>query len=517
MKALKNDQSRLLRQRLLMRLAIVWVLYSLLFAAAAMVFDEVISPRLGNWVADSTSEWTYFDPDYFKENYGYGELLSSYLQDTYGGTITADMVFSGAVTIVDDSGMPIPPESYLPIIEDARQETGDVKVSVDSASASEDTDAAALPQMHINELDPDALVSHQIFKVYNDMINADPSTANDWVAYGSPSGDGVFQARNLHTYNQIKAFKWPLVIAAYCIGCAIIVLISFSRILRYFDCLADAVGSVLHDRREPVELPRDLVIVQAELNGLRLESLADERAASAAEQRKNELVAYLAHDIRTPLTSVLGYLSLLQDAPDLPTEQRTRFTGLALQKAERLEALVNEFFEITRYNLQSIPIERRRIGLRFFLDQIAEEFYPQASAKGVSLQIEAPCDATFLVDGDKLARAVGNVVRNAVAYADNDTVVVLEAAVIPPKDETSPGRGDVRISVTDRGREIAPHHLETIFEKFYREDNARGGATGSAGLGLAIAKEILLAHNGSIEARSEDGVTVFTMELPGSA
>ncbi len=492
----RSGQSRLLRQRLLGRMALVWAVYSLLFALAAVFANGVLVPRIADWVADSTSSWVEFDIGEIKSAYSHDELLDSYLRRAYGDEVTRDMIADGEVAVVSDEV----------VLNDGYY----IDISL-SASGSQ---AVSMRAIRDHELQDDFLAQQMADELYEEMRFADPSTADDWVAYPAVDcSDGSFQARNLHTYNQMKVFKWPVAIALYCVGCAVIVILFFGRFLRYFDRLVSAVGSVIHDRGKPVELPRDLFIVETELNSLRLESLADERAAAAAEQRKNELVAYLAHDIRTPLTSVLGYLSLLQDAPDLPVDQRVRFTGLALQKAERLEVLVNEFFEITRYNLQSIPIERQRIGLGFFLEQIAEEFYPQASAKGVSIQVSAPADTEFFVDGDKLARAVGNVVRNAVAYADEGTTVTLEAEGLPAQG----GRSGFRIRVTDRGREIAPHHLDSIFEKFYREDTARGAATGNAGLGLAIAKEILLAHGGSIAAESADGLTVFTMDLPASA
>ncbi|WP_350454928.1 sensor histidine kinase [Slackia heliotrinireducens] len=224
-----------------------------------------------------------------------------------------------------------------------------------------------------------------------------------------------------------------------------------------------------------------------------------------AERRKNELVAYLAHDIRTPLTSVVGYLSLMNEAPDLPDEQRKRYVSAALAKAELLDTLTAEFFEITRYNLATIPIERTDVGVRLFLEQIAEEFLPEMQRRSITTRVEALEDAEIRIDPDKMARAIGNVVRNAVAYADDGSEVVLSAR-----------RADDagwEIVVSDQGREIAPEHLESIFDRFYREDNARS-SSGNAGLGLAIAKEIVEAHGGSIRAESADGTTRFIILLP---
>lgn len=179
------------------------------------------------------------------------------------------------------------------------------------------------------------------------------------VQYGE---DGVYRMRDVATYTFVKSFKLPLALLVFVAGWLAIILRALNRSLRYFDELSGAVGRLLADKDAPIELPTDLSIARNELAVIRSQSLADERAAHAAEQRKNELVAYLAHDIRTPLTSVLGYLDLLRETTDLPRETLRKYADIAYSKAERLESLINEFFEITRYNLSAIPIERETVG-----------------------------------------------------------------------------------------------------------------------------------------------------------
>ena len=318
-------------------------------------------------------------------------------------------------------------------------------------------------------------------------------------------GNGTFRIRDIATYQLLRSFKLPLAALALMVGWLVIIFRSLNRSLRYFDELSGAVATLLADKDAPVDLPADLAIARNELTVIRRQSLADERAAHAAEQRKNELVAYLAHDIRTPLTSVLGYLDLLRETTDLPRDTLRKYADVAYAKAERLESLINEFFEITRYNLSAIPIERETIGVRLFCQQVAEAFFPEASARNIRISVDVGPSDQFFVDPDKLARALGNVLRNAVAYADPNSVIALTA------------RQDARvttITVSNRGREISEAHLESIFEKFYREDGARTTRSGGAGLGLAIAKEIVVAHHGDIEAASRRGVTVFTLRIP---
>lgn len=320
-----------------------------------------------------------------------------------------------------------------------------------------------------------------------------------------PVEGGGYNVRNLGPYYAVRSVKWVALLGLYLLGCVGFALVVMRSSVKRFDDLACAVTALFADREAKIALPDSLAIVRAELLEVRERSLADERAARAAETRKNELVAYLAHDIKTPLTSVLGYLTLLKESPDLPRATRAEYAGIALAKAERLDDLIDEFFEITRYNLQAIPIERQRISSQLLCQQVADGLFPEASAKDVAIDVDASEDAMVFVDPDKMARALSNVMRNAVAYADAGTRVGVRACA----DDHG-----ATFSVTDHGREISPVHLQSIFEKFFREDAARSTNKGGAGLGLAIAKEIVIAHGGSISAQSEAGTTTFTIVVP---
>ena len=195
---------------------------------------------------------------------------------------------------------------------------------------------------------------------------------------------------------------------------------------------------------------------------------------------------------------------MLAESPDLPREKRAEFAGIALTKAERLETLVEEFFEITRYNLDAILLERENVDVALFLEQVADEFGIAAQDRAIRITTQAPEKEQVFIDPSKMARAVGNIVKNAISYADPESEVALSAAV----DET-----EMVIATSNQGREISPVHLEAVFERFYREDGARGQGA-NAGLGLAIAREIVEAHGGSIVAESSDGLTTFTIRIP---
>lgn len=260
----------------------------------------------------------------------------------------------------------------------------------------------------------------------------------------------------------------------------------------------------------PVMLPGELAPTAMALNTIKATSEQNERAAKAAEDRKNELVVYLAHDIKTPLTSIIGYLTLLEESPDLPLEVRERYTGITLDKAYRLEELLDEFFEITRYNLQTIPIERSRFDAALFVNQVVDEFFPLAEGRRLNLVYEGPAELSVFADVGRVARVLNNVIKNAVAYADPGTDVRVRTGLVTAAD----GFVWWELTVSDQGRELSPQHLERIFEKFYRADESRGSAAGGAGLGLAISREIARAHGGDIYASSDAGLTSFTVWIP---
>ena len=252
-------------------------------------------------------------------------------------------------------------------------------------------------------------------------------------------------------------------------------------------------------------LDGDFLEVESALNRVRERERLTEKAASDEAGRKDDLVTYLAHDLKTPLASVVGYLSLLEEAPDLPQEQRVRFTGIALDKAHRLDALIEEFFDITRFDFHDIVLTRGYVDLNLMLAQVADEFYPTLADQHKEAVVEVPPKLTVLIDGDKMARVFNNVMKNAIAYSYEGSTIRVSAE---DTDEV------VEIRFENQGDPIPEPKLKVIFEKFYRLDAARATNRGGAGLGLAIAKEIVTAHGGMIECESSPERTVFIIRLP---
>lgn len=280
---------------------------------------------------------------------------------------------------------------------------------------------------------------------------------------------------------------------------------SFNKFGEYLDSIDDALDNLAEGREIEREMPSELSDYQMKITNIHYTVQHNEQAAREAEQRKNDLVVYLAHDLKTPLTSVIGYLSLLEECPELEINQRAKYVKITLDKALRLEQLINEFFDITRFNLQSITLDNNSVNISRMLYQIADEFYPVFEEKSLKCNLNIAGKIEFIGDADKLARVFDNLIRNAVNYSYSCTTVAISASEA----------GDmINISVRNIGDCIPQVKLERIFEKFFRVDSARTSSSGGAGLGLAIAKQIVELHGGRISAESSAQFTQFTVSLP---
>ncbi len=277
------------------------------------------------------------------------------------------------------------------------------------------------------------------------------------------------------------------------------------KVVAYVDELQEAAGKLFDSNVDYIELSPELSETAAKINRLKQESEANARLAKENEQRKNDLIMYLAHDLKTPLSSVIGYLMLLRDEPQISEELREKYLSISLNKAERLEELINEFFEITRFNLSNITLEYKEIDLTRLLEQLIYEFVPMLGEKGLQCDLNAPAALLLHCDADKIQRVFDNLLRNAAVYSFNDTTIAIVAEL---------HEKDVTVVFENCGNTIPKEKLSQIFEQFYRFDAARSTCNGGAGLGLAIAKQIVELHKGTITAESADQKIRFTVTLP---
>ena len=281
--------------------------------------------------------------------------------------------------------------------------------------------------------------------------------------------------------------------------------VALSKMTRYLDQVGDGIENIISESTEPIHLITELKPIEIRLNEIKATLKRQDLEAIESEKKKNDLVLFLAHDLKTPLTSVVAYLAMLDAHPDMPEAERAKYIHISLEKAIRLGELINEFFDITKFNLQDIELEPVELNLSMMLEQIADELYGVLQEKKLSCEVETEDDLVIRGDPDKLARVFDNILRNAIAYCYSGTTIRISACQ---------KNGDVEITFANQGKKIPGTKLQTIFEKFYRLDDSRSSETGGAGLGLAIAKEIVELHGGRIMAKSDDEKTQFIVTLP---
>lgn len=230
--------------------------------------------------------------------------------------------------------------------------------------------------------------------------------------------------------------------------------------------------------------------------------LEDERNA---EKTKNDLITGVSHDLRTPLTSILGFLELIEKDGYQDEVELRYFVNIAYEKSLRLKRLIDDLFDYTKLN-NGMPLDLTEIDLVDFIGQLAEEFVPSLEKAGMSCRIQtAENTLMIMADGDLLVRAFGNLIANAIQYGYAGKFV--EVRIVRKQDEAV-------VQIANYGQQIPAQDLPFIFDRFYRVDRSRTAESGGTGLGLAITKSIMEAQNGRITARSSAKETVFETSFP---
>lgn len=315
-------------------------------------------------------------------------------------------------------------------------------------------------------------------------------------------------------YNNFREFFYSItdlrtliipILIIWVIGTLVLLYRLLKKVFGYIDEVGKATEDLVNKDVEYIELPDELEEIQKRMNHLKRESEKNEKLAKENEEKKDELIVYLAHDIKTPLTSMIGYLSILDEIDDMPKKKQKNYISIALDKSYRLEDLINELFDVARFNSEKIVLEKEELNLNLMLEQIIDDFYPTLREVNKSIKLNYDEPISINSDSDKLSRVFNNLIKNAISYSKEESEIVINLK----KDNNN-----AIVEVINKGRQISKEKLSKIFEKFYRLDSARTSRTGGSGLGLAIAKDIIELHNGTIIAESNEEETTFRVTLP---
>lgn len=224
-----------------------------------------------------------------------------------------------------------------------------------------------------------------------------------------------------------------------------------------------------------------------------------------AERQKNELITNVAHDLRTPLTTIVGYLELIKDDTALSKEDVHKYSGIAYEKSIRLQEMMDDLFEFTKLDNADIKLNKSMINLSGLIMQMTDEFYPSFKDCNITPIVDLPEENIYVQgDGQLLARVFDNLISNALKYGYHNTDLKIEVS------------GDEKyatVKVINYGDTIAPEDIPLLFNKFYRTDSSRNSKTGGTGLGLAITKNIVDLHHGDISVTSDDQITTFIVKF----
>jgi two-component system phosphate regulon sensor histidine kinase PhoR len=236
--------------------------------------------------------------------------------------------------------------------------------------------------------------------------------------------------------------------------------------------------------------------------------LHDVTRLARLETMRRDFVANVSHELKTPITSIQGFIETLREGAVNDPAKAAQFLEILARQADRLNALIEDLLSLSRIERESEAqrVERQKTDLREVVEAAAADCSPRASERGITVRVGAPDALWADVDARMIEQAVANLLDNAIKFSEQGSVVEVEA------EEDGKER---RVRVRDRGCGIAPEHLDRIFERFYRVDKGRSRDLGGTGLGLAIVKHIMQAHGGRVSVQSVPGQgSTFTLHLP---
>lgn len=261
------------------------------------------------------------------------------------------------------------------------------------------------------------------------------------------------------------------------------------------------------EHRIPFKLTGQMQRVVESVNSLVDSTISAMEEERRIERSKDELITNVSHDIRTPLTSIIGYLGLIENKRYTSEDELLQYTHTAFLKANQMKSLVDDLFEYTKVRQEGVTLQVRQLDLGAMLEQIAASYELEANKKGMQIKVEIT-DAPLVMeaDADKLARVFNNLVSNALKYGAGGKHIYLKAKRVTSKE--------LKVVIANDGEQIPEKSLNQIFDRFYRAESSRSRETGGSGLGLAIAQGIVELHNGYIYVTSDQKLTQFVMHFP---
>lgn len=347
------------------------------------------------------------------------------------------------------------------------------------------------------------LLNMAIIMIIQDVIQGNPGVTN-----------GIFMIKQSLRLGPFQTQIWSyqrIIIALFVVIDAWVVWWRLRR--RYHLYQMNHIIAELHyiaqghlDHRIPFRLKGNQQHVISSVNALvdsAVKSMDDERKI---EKSKDELITNVSHDLRTPLTSIIGYLGLIEDKQYQSEEDILKYTHTAYEKAKQMKTLVEDLFEYTKVQQHGAPVNIMRVDLNQLLEQLTASFELEAQHRGIEISSKVvPNPLMIEADPEKLGRVFNNLVANAFKYGNGASYIKVDARQ---------QGNDVVVTVANDGTPIPVKALGHLFERFYRAEESRSRATGGTGLGLAIVKSIVDLHHGSVRVTSDEDETAFIVTLP---
>lgn len=348
------------------------------------------------------------------------------------------------------------------------------------------------------------LLNMSLYVILNQLLVSNPDLAS-----------GIFLIKTSldfkYAHIQLWSWGWIFIILMAVVD---VIVVYWRLVRRYHQMQLRHIINELHyiadghfNHRIPFQLKGQMQRVVASVNALvdsTIKAMEDEREI---ERSKDELITNVSHDIRTPLTSIIGYLGLIEDKQYRSEEDILKYTYTAYLKSKQMKSLVDDLFEYTKVRQTDAPLQIQSLELNAMLEQIGASFELEANKKGMEINTILP-DSPVKIEADpeKLARVFNNLITNALKYGSDGKNIYLQLTKVDEKE--------IEIRISNDGEPIPEKSLRQVFDRFYRVESSRSKETGGTGLGLAIAQSIIELHHGYIYVESNKNLTSFIMRLP---